>query len=143
MELFTGSGARHRAESVIEGLDLAYAAPAAACKVAEVPWAQAGILFMELSSKDDVLFFQRPHFHLRPEDQGHGCIERLESRNWEIGMHQLLENLRRGAERRTVPIGFDEEVPSRVSKWMGSSHRVHEEVGVDKDHVLDAPLLRD
>lgn len=64
----SGPGARHGMESLIEGLDLAHAAPAATGKVTEVPGAQAGILFMELPGQGDVLFFQRPHFHPKPAD---------------------------------------------------------------------------
>ena len=46
---------------LIEGLDVTHAAPATTRKVAKVPCAQPGELFMELPCQGDILVFQRPH----------------------------------------------------------------------------------
>lgn len=50
-------------ETSVEGHEVADAAPAAACQMAEVSSPKGGVLLMELPSKGDILFLQRPHFY--------------------------------------------------------------------------------
>ena len=58
--------------------------------MAKVASAQRGILLVELASQRDIFVCQRPHFDTGSDEQGHCGIERLESPDQEIGMHQLL-----------------------------------------------------
>ena len=57
------------AEGVVEGLDLAYTAPAAAGEMAKVPGLQSGIVLMKTPGQGHVRLLQRPDLNCGPRNQ--------------------------------------------------------------------------
>ena len=68
----------------------------------EVAGGQAGVLLVELAGKKDVFLFQWPDFHTEICDQFHSSIKRSVSIHRHENMHQLLQYLRRSAQRNAI-----------------------------------------
>ena len=79
----------------------------------------------------------------RMQEKAAQLAAEVQSSSGQINMGQFLHDLRRRAQRRPIPIGFDEEVLGGCLEYVRASHRVHEDVCVYEDHVPVTPVPRD
>ena len=111
--------------------------------MAEVPGAKVRVALVQLACERYVFELQRPHFNVETGQEPEAGCEFLVPEYRPVGMQELLNHLRRGAEWSATPEAFVEERSRRLSQGMWRTNRVDEDVRVDEDHVSVAPLLRE
>jgi len=109
----------------------------------KVPGAKSGMPINQGPGQEDVLNLHRPCFSQPPLGKGQSRVQRGLPPNGEVGMKQLLKNLRRGHENLPGFKRRKEELPRLGTKGMGPPHRIHENVGVDEDHGSGIPCPLD
>lgn len=71
--------------------------------------------------------------------QSESCVQRVESRDGEIGVKKLLQHLRRGHEVAFFSVHSSQERSRLLLERMTSADRIHEDVGVNENQVSVAP----
>ena len=97
---------------------------------------------VQASSVHDVSGLDSPAFGERPR-QGERCVQRGDPADRQVCVQQFLQHLGRCDQTIFALHAVFKEIAGRQSQRVVATNGVHEDVGVDEDHVVDAPLPRD
>ena len=122
----------------VKCLDVRDVASSTARQVAEISRTEIGELSLEFPGKMNVIGFQGPDVHARRRDERHRSVKCPHPANGKICMHQLLQCFRRCTERGLFKQRLSEERLRSMPERMRPAHGVHEDIGVDEDHVAEA-----
>jgi GNAT superfamily N-acetyltransferase len=111
--------------------------------MAEVTGIECRELGLKGHGRLHVITFEWPDLDTHPSHQRHGIGQGLRPTNGQIGVQQFLKHLRRCAQPGIVRQRVREKSARLRLQGMRPAHGVHEDVGVDKDHVSVAPRRRD
>ena len=109
----------------------------------QVASGECGMTLGKRPREADVLRLDTPDLLRAALDQREGMIDLRAAGDSQIRMEQFLHDLCRRDEHAVLLEDAEEEIASGLAERMRAADRVHEDVGVDEDHVTSKPAVRD
>lgn len=132
-----------RGERPIKSCDFVDATALAGSQMKEVTRSKTGVTSSEQTGRPYVFGFDSPHDGNGGVGEIEGCIERREALDRKVRMQQFLKHFSRGNERTPLLDRTFEECPGPIPQGVRAADRIHQDVGIDEDHVPDCPRAID